>query len=274
MDPRGPDRRGNPGHAPWRPVRLPTGATPAAASVGRLPVAVRLAIEDLARYQTRSAAALAAISLALGISVTITATTAAAQSSADEGNLPENQLLIRAEHVDGPFIPLEGELDELQAGVDQVVALFDSTDVSSLDAAIHPASKADPSFDGRVAMALAKRSADGWMDLSLLYIATPEALTAYGYVLGDVAPSTEVITRETGELGMLGDPRPDGSKIETHPDRAPRPWLRLAAGTFVPPAVLEERGWVAAPSGRWLVETTAPHPNSSGRPARWRPLRA
>jgi putative ABC transport system permease protein len=230
-----------------------------AASVGRLPVAVRLAIGDLARYQTRSAAALAAISLALGISVTITATTAAAQSSADEGNLPENQLLIRAGHVDGPFIPLEGELDELQAGVDRVVALFDSTDVTSLDAAIHPASKADPSFDGRVAMALAERSADGWMDLSLLYIATPELLTAYGYVLGDVAPSTEVITRETGELGILGDPRPDGSKIETHP-RTERldPGYDSLPGTFVPPAVLEERGWAAAPSGRWLVETTAP----------------
>jgi putative ABC transport system permease protein len=230
-----------------------------AACVGRLPIAVRLAIGDLARYQTRSAAALAAISLALAIAVTITVASAAAQSGADEGNLAENQLLIRAAHVDGPFIPQDGELDELQAGVDRVVSSFDNTEVTLLEAAIHPASGPDPSFDGRVAMALAKRSADGWMDVSLLYVATPELLDAQGYALEAVAPGTDVITRETGELGILGDPRPDSSKVEARPDvERLEPGYTSLPGTFVSPAMLDDRGWVAAPSGRWLVETAEP----------------
>ena len=68
-----------------------------AAFAGRAPVAVRLALRDLARYQARSGAALAAASLAVGIAATI-AVTAAAQQAHDHtltgGNLPTNQLIV------------------------------------------------------------------------------------------------------------------------------------------------------------------------------------
>ena len=68
-----------------------------AALAGRAPVAVRLALRDLARYQARSGAALAAASLAVGIAATI-AVTAAAQQAHDHtltgGNLPTNQLIV------------------------------------------------------------------------------------------------------------------------------------------------------------------------------------
>ena len=64
---------------------------------GRAPVAVRLALRDLARYQARSGAALAAASLAVGIAATI-AITAAAEQAHDHtltgGNLPTNQLIV------------------------------------------------------------------------------------------------------------------------------------------------------------------------------------
>ncbi len=63
---------------------------------GRSPIAIRLALRDLARYQARAGAALGAIVLALGIATTI-AVSAAAQNAADAqtaGNLPANQLIV------------------------------------------------------------------------------------------------------------------------------------------------------------------------------------
>jgi hypothetical protein len=64
-----------------------------AASGARLPIAARLALRDLARYQARSGAALAAISLAVGIAMAVVIIATAAEDTADEGNLSDRQLL-------------------------------------------------------------------------------------------------------------------------------------------------------------------------------------
>ncbi|MDT4973933.1 MAG: putative transport system permease protein, partial [Pseudonocardiales bacterium] len=61
----------------------------------RAPVAVRLALRDLARYQARSGAALGAITLAVGIAATIAINAAASQAAstaATGGNLPTTTL--------------------------------------------------------------------------------------------------------------------------------------------------------------------------------------
>ena len=232
-----------------------------AACVGRLPVAVRLAIGDLARYRARSGAALAAISLALAIAVSIIASASAAQAAPTEGNLPNNQVLIRAADLDGPFIPETADLDRLRAGLEQVAASLDKPHVTSLDVAIDPASTPDPSFNGRQAIALARRSDEGWLDLSLLYVATPRLLAPYGYDLGAVPPGTVVITRESGgsgsgELALVGQV---GTKAQRLTDVARlRPGYESLPGTFVASDVLTKRGWATAPSGRWLVDTSAP----------------
>jgi len=75
----------------------PLGIRVLAAAGLRAPVAVRLAMRDLVRFQARSGAALAAAGLAIGIAATI-AVTAAAEQAADHslsgGNLPSNQLIV------------------------------------------------------------------------------------------------------------------------------------------------------------------------------------
>ena len=58
----------------------------------RLPIAGRLALRDLARYQARSGAALAAISLALGVPVGVVVVAAAEESQAGWDNLSDRQL--------------------------------------------------------------------------------------------------------------------------------------------------------------------------------------
>src|SRR5262249_60451347 len=87
----------------------PLGIRTLAAGARRAPVAVRLAVRDLARYQARSGAALAAASLAVGIAATI-AINAAAQQAADHsltgGNPPAAQGnrwdVRRSGHTGGP----------------------------------------------------------------------------------------------------------------------------------------------------------------------------
>jgi putative ABC transport system permease protein len=226
--------------------------------VGRFPVGVRLAVGDLARYRARSGAALAAISLTLGIAVTLVVSTTAAQAAADEGNLPADQLLIRASHVDGPFVPDSGELDELRASVDRVVASLDDSRVTSLEVALDPTMPRDPNFHGRMAVSLVRRTTDGWIDTSLVYVATPEVLSRSGYQPGTDPSGVVVHTRETGELALLGVTSGQGgvrSKIERLGDvRQLAPGYDSLPGTFVTRQVLSERGWEAVPSGRWLVE--------------------
>ena len=65
------------------------------ATVGRrAPIALRLALRDLARYQARSAAALGAISVALAIAATVAISAAAAAVPPAEANLADNQLIV------------------------------------------------------------------------------------------------------------------------------------------------------------------------------------
>jgi putative ABC transport system permease protein len=220
-----------------------------ATCVGRLPVAVRLGIGDLARYRARSGAALAAISLAVGIAVAVIASATAAQAATGLGNLPENQVLIRA--FDGPFVPEATELDRLDAAADRVVASFDDPRVTPLEVALDPDLEPDPSFDGREAITIAVRFDEGWRDLSLVYVATPRLLASYGYDLDAGTPGTKVITREAGEFRLLGD-TDDRGKIEmiTDVERLGRTYGSLP-GTFATADLLRERG-------RWLVELSAP----------------
>ena len=79
-----------------------------ARGAARAPVAARLALRDLGRYQARSGAALAAIGLALGIPVAIFASAAAAENNQGPGNLPATQLLIRGVGPGRPLHPGTG----------------------------------------------------------------------------------------------------------------------------------------------------------------------
>ena len=63
---------------------------------GRVSIAPRLALRDLARYQARSGAALAAVTLALGIAATVVvvASAEAAKNAAEPPNLSDRQIRV------------------------------------------------------------------------------------------------------------------------------------------------------------------------------------
>jgi putative ABC transport system permease protein len=134
--------------------------------------------------------------------------------------------------------------------------------VTAPDVALDRAVKPQPGVRGRLALTLAEGSGDGWRDLTLLYVATPELLANQGLELDSVLPDTELLTAETGELRLLGVAPPPGSK-QYKPEPLPKhetisPTYTSPPGSFITLDALRRRGWEAAPSGRWLVETSRP----------------
>lgn len=223
----------------------------------RLPIAMRLPLRDLARYQSRSGAALAAITLVVGIPAAIAISSTAAADGPDQGNLASNQVLIRSAGYDGPFVPDAITSADLQIDVAAIAKNLDDPAVTSLDVVRDPGLVPDGSYEGQLGITLGVRSGDGWRDLTLLYVATPDVLAAQ-----DVGIGVDVLTTETGELHYFGLSS-DAGQSERSPETVANvqpidQQYSSSPGSFITPDAIAQRGWVAVPSGRWLIETTAP----------------
>ena len=230
-----------------------------ASGATRLPIAGRLALRDLGRYQARSGAALAAISLALGIPVAVVVTAAAAEHTADAGNLSDRQLLVgQAGEEPGqpPLVPEPAALANLQAGVDRLAASLDDPTVTALDVAVNPDFAPEPRIAGRIPIELVEP--DGrWLDADL-YVATPALLARYGVDFDAIDPDTEILTVETGDLAFNGNDFDSGTPEMVTNIQSLTPTYSSLPGSFITPEGLLARGWEAAASGHWLVETSEP----------------
>jgi putative ABC transport system permease protein len=188
----------------------------------RAPIALRLALRDLARYQARSAAALGAITLALAIASTVAISAAAAAIPPAEANLASNQAVVYLSSGNGrpgtgsAAIPerTEAEVHALQPRVDALASSLHAQAVVPLSEAVDIASptvvSGGTSAQGGVAAnveeqvtatmgkvtAVTHRGRRGTLitDELPLYIATPALLAHYGIKPGDINPNTDVIT--------------------------------------------------------------------------------
>ena len=194
-----------------------------AATAERLPIAVRLALRDLARYRARSGAALAAISLGLGIAAATVVIAAAAQHSAGEGNLSDRQVLVRLGNDQEPVIPAHSpaELQQFQSDVDRFAATLNGATVIALDAAVNP--RAHETRQGQSFMAeamLGRRiNENSFRDAGILYVATPELLDHLGLDPSLLNSQADVLTSHTGELSLMG-PIKHGRCHPRHPPPA------------------------------------------------------
>jgi putative ABC transport system permease protein len=230
----------------------------AARQARRFPVAVRLPLRDLARYQGRSAAALAAVALALGVPVAIVVTAASAAHGADAGNLSDDQLLIRTDGPDGPFGPEAADVPALQSGVDEIVAALDGATVAALDTVTNPVTTEGSSLpEGRPAISIGEPVDGGWHFVSQLYVATPELLAVVGLDPDEVAGGTGFFTSETGDLQIIDVAGPrDFDELDPETLEAtaiPGSGYSSVPSTFVTPEELARRGWEAIPSGAWMI---------------------
>jgi putative ABC transport system permease protein len=217
---------------------------------GRLPIAGRLALRDLARYQARSGFALAAISLAVGIPVAIVATAAASENGAGKANLAVNQLMVRPDLGEKPeALPTADEVTALQDGVDDIAAALGQPRVTPIDVATE---------NGRPVV-LVRPADQGLEFLGPIAVSTPELLAEYGISSSDLDPGADLLTTERGDVALLdidiknqSQTRPDPVPI-VGPVRLSSPFSSLPKA-LTTPAGLAGRGWSSVRAS-WLVET-------------------
>ncbi|UNX53767.1 FtsX-like permease family protein [Georgenia sp. TF02-10] len=240
-----------------------------------LPVAVRLAWRDLSRHRARSALALAAVSLALGIPVAVLVGASAADATAPPGNLPEDRLLVWTRDPaqpegespfytvdpddDGfaPYLPdlSTADLDRAREAL-AARAAEQGWVVVDLDVAVDPRAQDDPI--GPTAVTVARRTDLGYLDVALVYRATPELLDLYGLDRLDgvatTAPTgpTDIVT-DTHQLWLAnlgGPPAPLDDAVTLDPTYGSLP------GTLVGAEELDRRGWTTRTVG-WLLVAPA-----------------
>jgi len=237
-----------------------------------LPIAIRLALRDLARYQARSGMALAAISLALGIAIATVAVATAAEYSAQEGNLAEQQIMIRigdpgAAHNPDDFTPYLPErtaeqLAKLNSDIERLTNTLGDTSAIPLMVAVDPAMPREAGFDGRPAVTLSTfvdlGEKPGWRDVTLVYVATADVLALDGISVGTPIPDSGILTVENDQLRIsnFADLQASEPDLVTDVTRITRTYSSLP-GSFMSAAEITSRGWEMVPYG-WVLESDSP----------------
>jgi putative ABC transport system permease protein len=262
----------------------PLGITALAALAGRAPAAIRLALRDLARYQARSGAALAAASLAVGIAATITVI-AAAQQAHDHtltgGNLPPTQLIVWLANPDNqggpglsvapaggatgtPTVPLPAVVSSARSTADAIAQAVGSRTVVELDSAIDLTSQVPVDAPPDAAQATLVHSitapgrGQGWNQVATPYVATPAVLGLYRISPADIAPGSQILTsrRDLSGIdlgtGFKGDFQPVKVQVSGQ-----LPNYTSAPNTLITPKAMKANHYTAEPVG-WLVQATHP----------------
>ena len=251
----------------------------------RVSIAPRLALRDLARYQARSGAALAAVTLALGIAtaVVVTASAEEAKAAAEPPTLSDRQIRVYLGPPDArQFTPVDApaQLGRLAAGVRQLAHQLDRATVIPLRKAMQPGVRTFVVGDTRVipTIELARRF-DGpagrkeYRAQSQLLVATPAVLEYLGVDPAAVDPSTDFLADRSVGIEELVIPT-----FTSHGEIAVANVQKIATGahlfgfTSAPPnlitiAGLRRHGWKQIAAG-WLVESSRPLTNQQIADAR------
>lgn len=230
------------------------------------PVAVRIALRDLARYRARSGAALAAISLAVLIAATTALVATGRYADAVDyfgPNLPANQMAVYAPGGlagPGPTGPGGQAPAGLQRRANEIAGALGTRNVVKLELAsamvVHP-TPAGLTGHGNV------------------YVATPALLRHYGIDPRAIDPTTLLITSRPGlqgtpklELQAFGAPRtvkgPEAFTTQTAAVTDPRiqTFHQLPSDTSDPNLLVTPyavaRYHIHVEPGAWLIQTPAP----------------
>ena len=234
-------------------------------AAGRAPVAIRLALRDLARFRARSGSVLAAISLGVMIAVVIAVTAAARYGDVFDyaaPNLASNQLVVYAGGGQPASMAKTADAIGSALGARHVIGLETTTAFL-----VHPSPPYE-AFGG-----------------SAFHVATPQLLRAFGISASQVDPKADVLTSRPGFSGIsgvyltwcktIGPPvhraLRGGNPINplcAHPGVLKNPVIQevgaLPSGTSAPNIVLTEHAVRTLRLQRtvrtrgWLIETSQP----------------
>jgi putative ABC transport system permease protein len=232
----------------------------------RLPFAPRLALRDLARYQARASAALAAITFGLAISVGIVGIASASEYPSNEGNLSSSELLVLVGESATSADPAhtganDAALDDAAASV--VAAVGDGATSDPLDVAMPTprAGDANAALPVDLGRAIDEHTIEG---LGLAYVATPELLARYGIDPATIDDATELLTSRDDRALILSDPTAgrDGAMTPAVTQRVDLPTFTSAPSALITESAMTRHGWRPVRAG-WIVE--APKPLSAAQ---------
>src|SRR5215469_13833474 len=243
----------------------------------RAPLATRLALRDLARYRSRSGAALAAVSFAVFLAtLTIVIASVRFDDALDyiAPNMASNQLILYApgndpnQYQPGQSTPV-AKLAAARHEADTLAAQLHAPAPLELDLAVtpHVSVTGQPTQNQFGALV----SLHGRGVAGLMYVATPARLKAFGISASEVNPAADVLTARAGLPSTGGLALVSGSFIAQPPPGCPagtcilspviQEVTKLPAGTSVPNIVITEQAVRAlhetvVPVG-WLVQAPA-----------------
>jgi putative ABC transport system permease protein len=247
------------------------------AVAGRLAIAPRLALRDLARYQARSGAALAAVTLALGIAATVVVTASAeeAKRASEPPSLSDRQVRVylgppearELTPVDAP-----ARIDQLTAGTRQVASQLDHATMLPLRKVVEPGVRPMPVGDTRVlpTIELARRfgspeEGKSYRSQSQLYVATPAVLRYLGIDPATIDPSTDFLVDRSVATNELTIPSMTSRRMlpvtNVQKIELGRHLFGADSGrnpaNFITLNGLRRHGWKQIPAG-WLIESSRP----------------
>jgi putative ABC transport system permease protein len=249
----------------------PLGIAALALFAKRSPIAIRLALRDLARYQARSGAALAAVTLAIGIAATIAVSASISEAATvpTVGNLPTNELIVHLTSGQGgggaPVPPqTTAQLQLLQSRVNDLGVSLHAQDVVTIEQAVNPAVPDVPSLGqgpgGKEPASMVRVTPQprGYNEefVAPVYVATPALLQYYGVKPSQVDPTADVITSRTDLAGLqLGY----GRDFTTHPrvQTVSLPQYTSEPNTLITTQTAQRLGLQAVAAG-WLIQTPGP----------------
>jgi putative ABC transport system permease protein len=241
------------------------------AAAGRVSIAPRLALRDLARYQARSGAALAAVTLALGIAATVVVVASAeeAKRASEPASLSDRQIRVYLGPSEARGTPVDApaRIDQLTAGARQIAAQLDHATLTPLQQAIEPGAPPMAAGDTQVSptIELTTRTGERFISQSQLYVATPSVLRYLGIDPKTIDPSADFLLDRSVAANELTIPSMTSRKLlpVTNVQKIDVGSHLFGADSGRHPANfitlngLRRHGWQQVPAG-WLVESSRP----------------
>jgi putative ABC transport system permease protein len=166
----------------------------------RAPIAVRLALRDLARYRSRSGSALAAISVGVLVAVIVALVAAARYGNVFDyagPNLSSNELVIHAPPPNGTVLRGPGGRPTIQKGVPPIATLFARAAGIARGLGAHLVGLETPNA-GLNGSQLGR----DWN--GPVYVATPQLLRAFSINASTIDPNADILSSRPGLSGVSG----------------------------------------------------------------------
>ena len=245
------------------------------AVAGRVSIAPRLALRDLARYQARSGAALAAVTLALGIAATVVVIASAEEKkkASEPASLTDRQVrLYLGPSEDRTLTPVDAlaQLNRLAAGARRVAAQLDGATVIPLRKATQPGAPPMPVGNTRVLPSIeltkvftSPEGGKNYRSQTQLYVATPAVLEYLGIDPATIDPGTDyLVDRSVPSKGLVIPSFTSRSEIPvTNVQKIDIGGHLFGAESgrtppfFITIDGLRRHGWKQIPGG-WLVQSS------------------